>query len=89
MTSFSEGIPVVLMEAMAAGVPVVAPRITGIPELVEDDVNGLLYVPGDEGQLVKQIELLIMDAHLRNRLSENATKTDSLNILTYPMKHSD
>lgn len=46
LTSFAEGIPVVLMEAMAMELPVVAPRITGIPELVEDGVGGLLVAPG-------------------------------------------
>jgi colanic acid/amylovoran biosynthesis glycosyltransferase len=69
MTSFAEGIPVVLMEAMAHGVPVVAPRITGIPELVEDRINGLLTTPGDVDDLVDQIEALLADPDLRNRLA--------------------
>ena len=47
LTSFAEGLPVVLMEAMAAGVPVVASSIAGIPELVQDEHNGLLVPPGD------------------------------------------
>jgi len=45
LASTSEGIPVVLMEAMACGLPVVATRITGIPELVEDGVSGYLVRP--------------------------------------------
>ncbi|HET9785026.1 MAG TPA: glycosyltransferase family 4 protein [Terriglobales bacterium] len=46
-----EGIPVVLMEAMAAGLPVVASRLSGIPELVEDGRSGVLVPPGDAAAL--------------------------------------
>jgi glycosyltransferase involved in cell wall biosynthesis len=46
-SSVSEGIPVALMEAMACELPVVATRITGIPELVLDGKTGLLVPPGD------------------------------------------
>ncbi len=42
-----DGIPNVLVEAMAAGAPVVASNVSGIPELVEDEVNGLLVAPDD------------------------------------------
>ena len=51
LTSFAEGLPVVLMEAMAMGLPVVASGITGVPELVEDGVSGLLVLPGHRGEL--------------------------------------
>lgn len=47
LPSFAEGVPVVLMEAMAACRPVVATRIAGIPELVEDGVSGRIVPPGD------------------------------------------
>jgi colanic acid/amylovoran biosynthesis glycosyltransferase len=69
MTSFSEGIPVVLMEAMAMGVPVVAPRITGIPELVQDGICGFLTPPGDTDCLAERIQMLVEDEDLRNRLA--------------------
>ena len=46
-----EGVPVVLMEALAAGVPVVATRMSGIPELVHDGETGLLAAPGDPSEL--------------------------------------
>jgi colanic acid/amylovoran biosynthesis glycosyltransferase len=52
LPSFAEGLPVVLVEAMACALPVVASRITGIPELVDDGVSGRLFVPGRLDQLV-------------------------------------
>ena len=69
MSSFAEGVPVVLMEAMAAGVAVVAPRIAGIPELVDDGQCGYLVPPGDPAALADRIEKLLLDPQLRNRFS--------------------
>jgi glycosyltransferase involved in cell wall biosynthesis len=68
LPSFAEGVPVVLMEAMAMEVPVVTSRIMGIPELVEDGVSGLLVTPGDEGELVAALERLARDPAERRRL---------------------
>ena len=65
LASFAEGVPVVLMEAMAAGVPVVATRIAGIPELVEDGVSGFLVAPGDPKTLADKVDLLLRDPGLR------------------------
>ena len=63
-----EGIPVALMEAMASGVPVVASRLSGIPELVEDGKNGLLVEPADVEGLAGALERLQRDEELRHRL---------------------
>jgi colanic acid/amylovoran biosynthesis glycosyltransferase len=63
-----EGIPVVLMEAMASGVPVVASQISGIPELVDDGLSGVLVPPGDAELLAKAIHSLYSDPDLRLRL---------------------
>ncbi|HMQ30935.1 MAG TPA: glycosyltransferase family 4 protein, partial [Chloroflexaceae bacterium] len=65
-----EGIPVVLMEAMASGVAVVASGISGIPELVEHERGGLLVPPRDAAALAAAIERLAGDAELRERLGQ-------------------
>jgi glycosyltransferase involved in cell wall biosynthesis len=54
-----DGIPVVLMEAMALGVPVVSTRFAGIPELIETDQNGLLVPPGDPTALAEAVSSLL------------------------------
>ena len=58
LTSRSEGIPLVLMEAMAYGRTVLAPTITGIPELVVDGQTGFLYRPGSVEDFVAQVEMI-------------------------------
>jgi glycosyltransferase involved in cell wall biosynthesis len=70
-----EGIPVVLMEAMAAGLPVVASRLSGIPELVTDEVSGLLVPPGDDTALADALERLAGDSLLRARLGTAGRET--------------
>jgi len=68
MSSFAEGVPVVLMEAMASGLPVVATRIAGVGELVDDGQSGYLVPPGDTIALAKKLNLLVNDALLRSRM---------------------
>ena len=70
LASFAEGIPVVLMEAMAMRLPCVATRVMGVPELVEDGVSGLLATPSDAVSLADAMERLITDPALRARLAE-------------------
>lgn len=70
-----EGIPVVLMEAMASEVPVIASRLSGIPELVEHNVNGLLTEPRDAAGIADAIELLGRDSALRSRLGAAGRNT--------------
>lgn len=68
LPSFSEGVPVVLMEAMAHSVPVVTTQIMGIPELVENERTGLLVAPGRVDVLVDALGRLVADPELREQL---------------------
>lgn len=65
----SEGIPVVLMEAMAQGRPVIASRLSGIPELVEEGLTGWLVPPGDARVLATRIEQVFSNYHGALRLA--------------------
>ncbi len=67
-----DGIPVSLMEAMAAGAPVVSTRVSGIPELIEDEREGLLVSPRDWRALAGALARLLDDGVLRRRLAVGA-----------------
>ena len=66
--SWHESFGLVLVEAMFAGVPVVATSVGGIPEIVVDGETGLLVPPGDETALAKKLSLLLGDPALRERI---------------------
>ena len=68
LASFAEGIPVVLMEAMALAIPCVATWVMGVPELIRDREEGLLVAPSDVNGLADAIERLMDDPSLRTRL---------------------
>lgn len=70
LASFAEGLPGVLIEAMAMQIPCVSTWITGVPELIRHDVDGLLTAPADPGAFAREIARLIDDPELRRRLGE-------------------
>ncbi len=65
-----DGIPVALMESMALGVPVVSTTLSGIPELVVDNVTGILVAPEDQNGLANGIKKLLQNKELRANLSK-------------------
>jgi glycosyltransferase involved in cell wall biosynthesis len=72
LTSRFEGLPRVLVEALAAGVPVVATAVDGVSEVVRDGVNGFLVGEGDEAGMAARVAELLADAALRGRLAAAA-----------------
>jgi len=73
--SFAEGVPVVVMEAMAHRLPVIATGVMGVRELVRDGENGLVVRPGRTDELVAAIERLAADADERRRMGEAGRQT--------------
>ncbi|MBD3387514.1 MAG: glycosyltransferase [Candidatus Altiarchaeales archaeon] len=70
-----EGLPLIELESMSCGKPVVASDIGGIPTVIEDGVNGLLVEPGNVDMLVDRISRVLEDRGLASRLGENARET--------------
>jgi glycosyltransferase involved in cell wall biosynthesis len=70
-----DGIPNVLAESMAMGVPVVATQVSGIPELVEDGRSGLLVPPGDGEAMARAVARLLLDASFRRAIAEAARRS--------------
>lgn len=77
LTSRSEGIPVVLMEAMAAGTMVLAPDITGIPELVQHGKNGFLYRQGSSPDFIDSVRWILDRRSVLNDIRRAAQQTIS------------
>src|SRR5688572_2808301 len=75
LPSYSEGLPVGMLEAMAAGVPVVASPVGGIPEVVVDGTSGLLAAPGDVATLQRQLRKLLLDRSLGARIGAAGRET--------------
>jgi glycosyltransferase involved in cell wall biosynthesis len=75
LTSRSEGMPLVVLEAWAAGVPVVASAVGGLPELVREGENGLLFPSGDESALTAALVALLDDPERRRRLGRAGRQT--------------
>src|SRR5579863_1120094 len=74
LASFAEGVPVVLMEAMAMEIPCVATWVTGVPELIRNEIDGLLVCPADAEALTAALSRLMDDSELRRRLGRSGSE---------------
>ena len=75
LPSYNEGLPVSILEAMSWGIPVITTTVGGIPELVEDHVNGFLISPGDRLALQSLLEQLACDSAIRYRIGSAARES--------------
>ena len=72
LTSANEGSPVSLIEAMASGVPVVGPRVGGVPDVIDHGTTGFIVSPGDAAPVAAAVLRLLDDAELRRKMSAAA-----------------
>jgi len=75
LPSYDEALPLGLLEAMSAGIPVVASKVGGIPEVVVDGASGLLVAPGDTASLQRALTRILCDRALAHRLGAAARET--------------
>jgi glycosyltransferase involved in cell wall biosynthesis len=74
LPSLEENCPMVVLEAMAAGVPVVAANVGGVPDLVQDEKTGLLFDPRDAAAMANAVSRLLKDAALARSLASDARR---------------
>ena len=72
LPSYAEGLPMSILEAASYGLPIVATRVGGIPEIIDDGVNGFLIDPGDKGALTDRLLRLIENPELRSQMGRAA-----------------
>lgn len=74
LPTYAEGLPLTILEAMAAGLPIISTPVGGIPEIIEEDVNGFLVDPGDYQAMAKKILFLRSNKDIREEIRHNNIK---------------
>jgi len=75
MPSITEGTPMTLLEAMGKGKAVIASNVGGIPDVIQNDINGIIISAKNSFELAAKIQLLASKKEMRNKLGQNARKT--------------
>lgn len=78
LPSLSEGFPVVLLEAMASGLPIITTKIRGLAEIIQDGVNGFLVHPKSSNEIADRISLILNDKKVIKKMYVNNKKKSSL-----------
>ena len=74
LPTYAEAMPMAIIEAMAAGLPVISTTVGGIPEMIENGVDGLLFAPGDVNALADKISFLLDHQNIRTEIGEKARR---------------
>lgn len=74
LPTFNDTFPLVILEAMQAGLPIISSRVGAIPEIVEEGKNGFIIESGDTSGLIEKIELLLENDEVRFRMGEESRK---------------
>ncbi|MEN6293488.1 MAG: glycosyltransferase, partial [Methanobacterium sp.] len=72
LPSYTEGLPISILEAMSCGTPVIATNVGGIPEIIDDNINGFIIPPKNKKILKDKLNILIKDAKLREYFAKNS-----------------
>jgi glycosyltransferase involved in cell wall biosynthesis len=72
LPSYAEGFPMAVLDAWSYGLPVITTPVGGLPDILEDGVNSLVFVPGDIQELSKCLKLLIENPELKTKISKKS-----------------
>jgi len=91
LPSLTEGLPISMLEAMSAGLPVVVTRVGGISEVIEDGKNGVIVPPSDADALGSAVLRLLSNSEIREKLgaSARALVEKEYNLDTMGKKYND
>ena len=71
LPSLSEGFPNVILEAMAAGLPIISSNVGGVPDIIQDEVNGLLVEPMNSKEIAEKVLFILTNEELRKKIVIN------------------
>jgi glycosyltransferase involved in cell wall biosynthesis len=84
LPSYNEGLPIAILEALAAGLAVVATKVGGIPEVVQDGYNGFLLAPGDIAAITEKLALLTHNHDLRYLMGKRSRELAEIELDVIP-----